>query len=117
MRIIMSPLAALMASLRAEDTMRCGLSIIRKDGYSSRSRFKISLVPSSDIPSATTISKPPVGGFCAKIDRRHDSIWSLSLRQGTMIEASGELLIFRKTDQLGRSGITKSASGDGDGDG
>src|SRR5262245_59721543 len=92
MRIIMSPLAALMASLRAEDTMRRGLSIIRKDGYSSRSRFKISLVPSFDIPSAITISKLPGGCSCAKIDRRHDSIWSLSLRQGTMMEAAGMLL-------------------------
>src|SRR5262245_2177594 len=96
---MMSPLAALMASLRAEDTMRCGLSIIRKHGYWSQSRFKMSLVPSFDFPSATTISKPPGGGSCAKIDRRHDSICSLSLRQGTTIEAVGMLLTGCTTKQ------------------
>ena len=89
--------------------VRPGLSITRSRASFCTSRARTSRVPSSDMPSAMMISKPPGGSFCARIDRTQASMWSFSFRQGMTIETAGGVLCMVSSE---RGEGSDSSSGD-----
>src|SRR5438876_11629077 len=80
-----------MAAFNPVAAIRFGLSITRTLGSLVSIFLRSSLVPSSDMPSATITSKPPLGASCASTEERHASISPTSLRQGITMLTSGSI--------------------------
>ena len=91
--MIHRPRAARMPMFIAVGTMRWGLSNSRRLGCFRTHSSTIWRVPSSDRPSTTSTSIPPITGSAEKIEFRHLPMKPASLRVGmTIVTCTGALI-------------------------